>query len=376
MTGSKSLLIFPLTAGEDKVGVLFFESYAEQPLTNFERVLCTVFAAHAASALANRRLFEQVPFSRFYTKKIESGDEVVRRGRSRVRKAAKWGAVLLAAAAGVWFLGFFPVADKVGAKCFVEPEETRVVTAKIAGEIEQVGFELGDHVNQDVVVVRLRTDELQLNLNKELENAKSIEARMVKLRGDAENEQDPERRGSLLAEMRILEHSAKAKDEEIALLRSKIRDCYLYAPIAGTVLSPEQPEKLLGVVVREGEPLCRIGSITDRVMVRIAVPAERVADVEKGLEVEIHLRPLISRRPMRATVEQLAERSVTYKNANVFMADAFVNNSLVRTPDSDAAQYLLKPGMTGKAKIIRPGKSTYFSIYGRLLHRKLKYWLY
>ena len=59
---------------------------------------------------------------------------------------------------------------------------------------------------------------------------------------------------------------------QIDLLNSKIRDCSLLAPISGTVLAPEQPEKLLGYFVREGEPLCRIGSIADRVRVKIAVP--------------------------------------------------------------------------------------------------------
>jgi len=72
----------------------------------------------------------------------------------------------------------------------------------------------------------------------------------------------------------------------------------------------------------------------------------------------------------------VAERSVTHKNANVLMADIYVANWLARTAEGDVPQYVLKPGMTGKAKIIRPEKSTYFSIYGRLLHRKLKYWLY
>ena len=376
MTGSKSLLVFPLTSGDVKVGVLFFENYAEQTLTNFERVLCTVFAAHAASALANRRLFEHIPFSGFYAKKIESGDELVRRGRSRARKAAKWAVGLLIGAAVVWFVGFMPVDEKIGAKCFVQPEEQRTVTARIAGEIEQVHFDQGDSVEQGDLLVKLRTDELELELSKELANAKNIEARIVKLRGEEDNERDLERRGSLLAEMRVLGHSARAKEAEIELLRARIRDCHSLAPIAGTVLQPEEPETLLGIVVREGEPLCRIGSIAERVMVRIAVPAERITEVEEGLVAEIRLRPLISKEPIRATVEQVAERSVTHKNANVFMTDIYVDNSLARTAEGDVPQYVLKPGMTGKAKIIRPEKSTYFSIYGRLLHRKLKYWLY
>lgn len=376
MSGARSLLLYPLSAGEQKVAVLALESFAEQPLTNFERVLCTVFAAHAASALANQRLFESVPFSGFFARKLESGQETVVRGRSRLKKAAKYGLGLLVAAVVVWLVGFYPVEEKVGARCFVQPETTRFITAKVAGEIETVNFQQGDDVEESVLLIKLRTDEFELGLRKEQEDASNIEAQVVKLRGEAEKERDPERRGSLLADMRALGHSLAARQEQVKLLKAKIEDCYLRAPIAGTILEPDEPEKLLGVVVREGEQLCRIGSIADRVRVRIAVPAERIADVEEGQQVEIRLRPLIARKALRGTIETVAERSVTYKNANVFMADVVLPNSLVQAPDEESPQYLLKPGMTGKAKIVRPGKSTYLYIYGGILHRKAKYWLY
>jgi hypothetical protein len=129
------------------------------------------------------------------------------------------------------------------------------------------------------------------------------------------------------------------------------------------------------VVVRAGETLCRIGSIGERVKVKVAVPDERITDVAVGMPVEIRLRTLIAEKPIEGRITALAEASVTYKNANVFMADVLVDNTRAQSAEGEP-QYLLKPGMTGKAKIIRPGKSNYASIYGRLLWRKLQYWFF
>jgi hypothetical protein len=142
------------------------------------------------------------------------------------------------------------------------------------------------------------------------------------------------------------------------------------------VVEPEHPERMLGVVVREGEPLCRIGSIGQRVLLRIAVPAGRAPEVRAGQAVEVRLRALLEEEVLRGRIERVADRSVTHKNANVFMAEMTVPNRMVQVGEGGEAQPLLKPGMTGKARVVRPERSTYLSIYGRALYRKLRYWLF
>jgi len=375
LTEAKSLLIYPLVSGQDKVGVLLLESFSqESALTVFERVLCTVYATHAASALDNHRRFESVPLSRFYAKRLDREDDTVRRGKPWLGRVVRWTVGVALLVFVVWFAGFHPVPEKVTATCFVMPETERTITAKSPGQIESVLFAMGDDVAEGTVLIKLRTDQLELQLHQEMENAENIRARIVKLRGKTVDERDPESSANL-AEVEALTHALAAKEQEIALLRSKLEDCYLRAPISGTVLGPDEPEKMLGYVVRAGEPLCRIGSIGQRVKVRLAVPDDRVSEVQKGQEAEIRLRPLITEEVMRARIETVDERSSTYKNSNVFMANVFVKNSLAESPEGQP-QYRLKPGMTGKAKVILPGEKSYVSIYGRLLYRKLTYWLY
>jgi hypothetical protein len=134
---------------------------------------------------------------------------------------------------------------------------------------------------------------------------------------------------------------------------------------------------MVGMVVRPGEPLCEIGEIEEKVRIRIALPEEHVPEVEENREVEVSLQPFVAGEVIKGRIESIAARSTTYKNANVFMVDVIVANR--RVGDISGAgpgDYLLKPGMTGKARIKMGDDSTYLRIYGRMLLRKLRYWLF
>jgi len=211
MTEAKSLLVYPLKSGEESVGVLLFEGFqAEGGLTLFERVLCTVYASHAASALANHRRFERVPLSSWHAKRIDQEIEGVKRGRPWVGKALKWGLLVLFLAGLVWLAWFLPVSEKVGASCFVAAEAERVITARIPGKIEAVHFEQGVDVHESDLLIEFETDDIRLKLDEETQNSKDLETSIAKLRGEAADERDPEHR-SQLAQIRALGYRLLAK---------------------------------------------------------------------------------------------------------------------------------------------------------------------
>ena len=376
MTDVSALLVYPLRSAGHDVGVLILENFEQKQLGAFERVLCTVYATHAGSALANHQLFSSLPLSSLLAKKVDKETAQPKRGPGKLSKALKVAVLLGVLGAIVWLVGFYPVPEKIDARCFVQPSKTRLITAQRAGEIEEVNFGQGAYVEESDLLLKLRTNEVQTKLNEELENLEALKVQIKKLKGEAEETENTAQRSSKLAQARILTHSLEAKKHEVERLRFHLDQCFLRAPLTGIVIEPENPEELVGVVVKEGEPLCRIGSVTEEVKIRVAIPAERVDDVEEDQKVNIHLRPLITEKTITGRIEKIAERSVTYENANVFMADVFVDNIVRDDPDRDESRYVLKPGMTGKAKVIRPEKSTYFAIYSGILYRKIKYWLY
>jgi multidrug resistance efflux pump len=375
MTDVKSLLVYPLTSGNKKCGVLIYERFSDQRLTKFEQILCTVFATHAASALGNHRLFDSIPLSGMYAKRIHKEQEEVKRGPFRFGGIVKFLLICAVIAAIGWFVGIREVKEKVSAQCFVEPLVARTVTAAVGGEVEDVKFQQGEMVEKGALLIKLRTRDIRLSLRRAQERAENIRAQMVKLRGEAEDQKNLQQRGQILAELQAKRHELRAKEEEVKLLQDKLEQCFLHAPISGVVIEPEEPHQLLGVTVREGEPLCRVGQVAESVKVKVAIPGDRISEVETGQNVQISLRPFIEQRVIEGTLQQITSRSVTYKNSNVFMGTVVVAR-LLPAKENPGNELVLQPGMTGKAKVVLPGDTTYASIYGRLIYRKVKYWMF
>jgi len=372
MTDVKSLMIFPLSSREDKAGALIVESMNEQPLSQFERVLCTVYATHVASALVNNRLFRSVPFARLLGSRLDRDLERVSRGRSWPARAAKAVIILAAVALAAWFVAIHEVPEKIGAKCYVEPMVVRVVTAPMDGEIQEVFFAKGEDVEQGQILLGLRKDLIQLNLDGARKDAESVMLQVHQLRGESLRAGIPrDQKNALLGQLAIKERQLDVKTKDVELWETRLARCDVRAPVAGTIVEPADPGLLRTVQVREGEPLCRVGDIFESVRVKVAVPASRIQDVKPGMAVEIQLRSLVHDRVLDGQIESISRRSENYKNANVFMADVVLPQMTGR----DGAR-ILKPGMDGKAKVIRPERSTYLRIYAGALGRKLQYWLF
>ncbi len=375
MTDTKSVLSYPLTSGEERAGVLIYETFSEEPPSSFEQVLLTIYASHAASAVCNHRLFDSMPLSGFYARSVADEGTETKRGPFQFGKYFKSAAVIILIAAVLWFAALHKVTEKVEAKCYVAPLHKRTVTAGVSGNIKKVSFDQGQIVEKGSPLIQFETRDFRLTLRKSREKASNLRARIAKLRGKAEKARASDRRGQELAELKALEHELAAQKAQTQLVQDKLDRCRVTAPITGTILNPQEPDQLVGTTVNKGEPLCIIGELSKRVKVKVAVPDGRVSEVGKGYEVRISLRSLIEIPTIEGEIEKIAVRSVTYKKSNVFMADVIVPR-VAETEGQSKQVRRLQPGMTGKANILLPGKTTYASIYARKVYRKVKYWMF
>ncbi len=377
MTEASSLLIFPLRFDELKVGVIVFEAFNKQPLSAFEMVLCTVFAAHVGSALANHQEYRRIPFSRLFARGLDEAAGKRRRGRFGLSTATRIILIGVLAAAVIWFVGLRDVPQTVGADCFVASLASRVVTARVGGEIESVHFRHGERVQESQVLIRQNPDRLELEIERSRRTIEAIQMRIDRLRAEAARDIVPEEGGtSLLAGVKELEHAKAAEELALEIWHQRLKDSTLLSPISGTVIGPEYPEEMLGMVVSPGEPLCEIGHIAEKVRVRIAVPEADAPKVSADQEVEIRLQSLLTQEVITGRIARVAQRSLTYQNTNVFIADVIVENRSATAAGGAEGELLLMPGMTGKARITIRGTSTYLKIYAGLLKEKIVYWLF
>jgi len=370
MTEVKTLMIFPLASRNDKAGVLIIESFQEPALSSFERVLCTVYASHAGSALVNYRLFRTVPFSGFFSSRLIDDVESVRRGRSRVKKIVKRVAITAALIAVAWFGVIRPTPEEVGALCYVEPHAVRLITAPMDGEIVGVHFGRnepnGFEVAEKGLVLTMRSDEILLRLQAEQKKVEQLELEVIQLLAQSTKAKNVEERQTLLGRWRTKQSERDAQVIEVNIQQKLLDQCEIRSPIGGTIIEPDDPEQLR-IPVREGQLLARVGTLGEKVRIMVAIPSERIRRVEVGRPVSIQLRSLVHKATLEGEITHISRRSENYESSNVFMATVIV---------SQPADNTLKPGMTGKANIVLKEESTYARIFGGALLRKLDYWLF
>jgi multidrug resistance efflux pump len=362
ISGCKTLLLLPLQSRTGPIGILVMESWADEPIHEFEAAAAGVYAQHVAIALDNKQFFGRLPLSARYARKRDR--ELARlKGRTPWTRRIKYVLILIALAGLVGWFGFVEVDETVSSECQVEPSDWAIVVPKIPGEIEKVHVSLGSEVGRDDVMFEFDTDLLELQQGKLKYEIEQIQRTRQRLLAEAAVLADAgQEGGAKIAEFRAKEAEEAAKRQELMIIEVSLKDSRVRAPISGVVTEPSEPEELTGRVVGRGDPLCRIANLKT-VRINVAVEEPYLHLVKPGQEVEISLEARLTEKYLTARIKHLHLRSTVFKNQNVSFAEVFV-------PNDDG---FLKPGMTGKA-LVKVGRSTSVTKWWRRGKRKALYW--
>ena len=141
-------------------------------------------------------------------------------------------------------------------------------------------------------------------------------------------------------EVRAAEAEVRRLEAELAFLNDEMRRTTVYSPAGGVVITPYLKNRP-GQFVRRGEMLFKMAVDGPRTSVEIAVPEKEAADVAVGYPVAVKLNSYLSRPTLTGRVAFLAPE-----------VDASSGAAFVRVEvQLDGHTDLLKPGMTGYAKI-------------------------
>lgn len=163
---------------------------------------------------------------------------------------------------------------------------------------------------------------------------------------------------------------------QASFLADEIGRVRMNTPIAGYVTTPSRTlRELQGKFVKQGDLIAEVDEL-GTLEAEIAIPEKEIADVKVGERVVLRARAY----PQRTFTGRVTAIAMTVQApdpgttlAGVTGGAAAQRNVLVTTRLDDAA--LLKPQMTGKAKILC-GRRTIFSLIGRRLARtfKVEFW--
>jgi len=239
---------------------------------------------------------------------------------------AKLGAVAGVVVLTALFLPVYPY--RVEGTFVLRAEELSYLTAPFDGFIRSAEVQPGDVVRKDAPMVRLNTDQL------ELEEAAAIADQTRFLR-----EAEKARAARQLAEMRIAQAQADQAAARLGLVRHRLAQATLKAPFDGIVAEGDLRQRI-AAPVRQGDALLKVARI-DRLYAEVDVHERDAQDVLAATSAQVAFvaRPKETFGVSVAAMEPAAQPK---EDGNVFRLRA----QLQRPPEA-----WFRPGMTGVCKV-------------------------
>jgi multidrug efflux pump subunit AcrA (membrane-fusion protein) len=209
----------------------------------------------------------------------------------------------------------------------IQKARSEVKAAEVSLELEQSKFKRSKELL-----------ERQLISEDEYERAKStVDLREQELEG-ARAELSLLLAGSRPEEIREAEATLERLRAARGLLDYQKGVAVIRSPIAGIVLTPFM-DQLANVYVEPGDEVCQIADCSVMIA-EIEVPEKEVGDVAIGKKVKVKAKGFPS-RSFYGKVTSIAQKADPGENQNYVTVRSYIDN-----PDA-----VLRPGMTGKAKI-------------------------
>jgi multidrug resistance efflux pump len=127
-------------------------------------------------------------------------------------------------------------------------------------------------------------------------------------------------------------------EAEVARLDDLLERSRVHAPISGTLTTYRFQEKL-GEYLEEGDLVCEVVD-DDKVVIEMPVPEKEIEAIQLGYRVKFKVRGYPN-RSFEAKVAEIAPVALQEENISTILIRATVDNE----------EHLLKPGMTGVAKV-------------------------
>jgi biotin carboxyl carrier protein len=311
-----------------------------------------LLAGHAAPALYNAVEHSRVPLGRVLRPLLRARDWLRRGGRTKLGVAAA--GVLLVAGA----LAVIPAPLRMDARGQLLPQERRVVFAPLHGKVVELKARHGDRVEKGQELLFLEDLETQLKVEQLDIKISAAEHRLAVLADQVGKAASDEERDTLARERIGQEYELRRAAAERAILLQGARSprkCPVAAPLAGTVVTFDAREQLVGKTVKPGDPLLRIAASGGPWEVELLIPEGHVGPVREALRrspagrLDVDL--LLTSEPHRTFKGELA-RDGLGGETNV-KNGAVVLPARVRIADGDlAAQLATMPvGVEVRAKV-------------------------
>jgi RND family efflux transporter MFP subunit len=320
-SGMRGFYVLPLADEQGRLGVLSFESSDPDFLSEAHFEMIKVLAGQATVALRNASLYQEVPFIGVLEPLIQ------KKKRFMALPGRRRAAILALIAAGVIFLGAFPIPMRVEGGAAVFPARTARIEPELDGVVSRVYVHEGEYVSRGRVLADLEDWDYRTALSGA--QAKYRSAASEANRALAANDG---------AEAGIQQLQARYWLAEVQRSQERLEKTRLRTPIAGWVTTPHV-ENLVGRKLSAGDDFAEVeDSSTASIDVSIDEPDLPLLHAGDTAGIKLEGYPT---KTFRGRVTILSPKSHLEQDQQMFYAR-------VAVPNGDG---LMRPGMQGRGKV-------------------------
>ena len=323
--GPSAILSLPMRVQGDMVGVVVLERDAGDPFPPAAIPLLRLVAEFLGPALYTRRLADRGVLAVTRDRVLSLGSWLVG-PRHTLGKLIGLLVVLLVLASA-----FVPIPARVTADAELRAAVNRMIIPPFRSVLSEVLVRPGDSVQQDQLLARLDTQDLELDRLRLLAERDELRTQQA----DAQTSGSP-------AQSARLQTQIAQRDARIALLDSQIAKDHVRSPIAGSV-SRGDLEDFVGATVDPTQALFEIVTADLTVIIRVNErDIGRVKIAQRGLLVSKALPD----EQVSIEVVRINPVAQPVQGANVYLVEARVLEHDGQRPA------WLRPGMTGDRKSV------------------------
>lgn len=296
------------------------------------------------------------------------------------------------------------IVEKVTASGVVQPVTEIIISPDVAGEIIELNVEEGDYVTQEMILVKIRPDNLisaldraKANLNQQLANLASSKAskarseaqltqaelaykRAEELKKEnviADADYETARSNYLTAKynleaadesVKAAEYIVKSSQATVSEAEENVRFTIIRAPASGTIslLNVEKGERVVGTQQMAGTEMMRIADlnqmqvevdVNENDIIRVNVGDTTLIDVDSYSQMDKTFKGIVTQIANTANPKSSADAVTEFKVEIRILNESF--NDLLSEISGPSP---FRPGMTASVEIITTTKQNVLSV--------------
>lgn len=330
----KSFLGIPLVDEEGTLGVASMESQAPNFLTESSLEVVEILSNQITVAIRNAELYQQIPLKKVIQPLVEKKRALFKIPGKKLKTIGILAALILT------FLVLWKSELKVTCPVEIWPEQTYTITAEVEGILRGISVKEGDVVKPGQLLAMLYNEEIDSRHNE-------VQVQLRTRQGNARQLFTANR----INQYQIERNQINKLEAELSLLRNLIQKTHMVSPISGTILTPRLNEKI-GEYLEKGDSFCEVANL-EKLRAEIQFPGNDIEFAEKNQKIKL----LVSAFPENTfwgTVEKVSSRAdMNNEEKRSFLVLGKIDNN----------EGLLRPGMTGQAKVYCGKKSLGYVIF-------------